>query len=104
MSVNFNIFDDKKINLVASGFAQVGLGLLNVTPGSRHRIEYGLRLPLQEGVYSIRVHVTSPLVEGCTADFLDVLDDVVVFRVEKWDVATVWSKVYLFPRIKLNLL
>lgn len=104
ISINFNILDDKKINLVAGGFLQAGCEFLNIQPGTCCRVGYDLRLPLQEGAYSIRVHVSSPLVKGYTADFLDVLEDAVVFRVEKWEMATVWSKVYLFPKIKLDLL
>lgn len=101
ISVNFNILDDKKINLVASGFLQAERDLLNVQPDSRYRVEYSLRLPLQEGGYSIRAVVSSPLVIGKSADFLDVLEDAVVFRIERWEKATVWSKVHLFPKIKV---
>ena len=104
ISVNFNIFDDKKINLVACGFLQAGREFLNIQSGTCCRVEYELRMPLQEGAYAIRAHVSSPLAKGHTAEFLDVLEDAVVFRVEKWEMATVWSKVHLFPKIKVDLL
>lgn len=99
ISVNFNILDDKKINLVACGFAQADQDLLKTRMGGRYRIEYRLRLPLQEGIYSILAQASSPLIKGHNADFLDVVADSVVFRMEKWERAAIWSKIHLFPAL-----
>jgi lipopolysaccharide transport system ATP-binding protein len=102
ISINFNVRDDKKINLVGCGFAQVAQEHLDAEEGGRYVAEYTLKLPLQEGSYSIRVQISSPITPGITADFLDVVEDAVVFRVERWAQAPVWSKVHLFPGFQLN--
>lgn len=102
VSINFNILDDKKINLVACGFVQAGQDFMNMHAGCCYRIEYSLRLPLQEGIYSIRAQISSPLIKGQSADFLDVIEDSVVFRMERWEKATVWSKVHLFPGVNIS--
>lgn len=97
ITVNFNILDDKKINLIGCGFAQVGQQLLKTQAGNQYVIEYQLRLPLQEGVYSLRIQITSPIVQGESAEFIDVIEDTVVFQVERWSVTRSWAKVHLFP-------
>jgi lipopolysaccharide transport system ATP-binding protein len=102
VSVNFNIRDDKKINIVGCGFAQAGQDFLNTTIGGKYRVEYILRLPLQEGAYSLRVQISTPVLGENSADFLDVVDDAVVFRVSRWDEAIVWSKVHLFPTLTVD--
>jgi lipopolysaccharide transport system ATP-binding protein len=61
-----------------------------------------MRLPLQEGNYSLLVELTSPVVRGETAEFVDVIEDAVVFRVKRWTRSRVWSKVYLFPSLRLR--
>jgi lipopolysaccharide transport system ATP-binding protein len=102
ISVNFNIRDDKKVNLTGCGFAQVEQELLATEIDGQYLIEYTLRLPLQEGNYSVRTQVTSPIVRGETAEFLDVVEDAVVFRMERHASWGFWSKVHLFPALKLQ--
>jgi len=98
ISVNFNILDDKKINLVAGGFSQAGQELLQIEEGGLYLVEYVLRLPLQEGHYALRTQITSPVVRGATAEFLDIIEDAVVFQIARWEVARVWSRIHLFPK------
>jgi len=102
ISIGFNICDDKKIILTGCGFPQVKQELLETEIGGQYLAEYTIRLPLEEGSYSLRGLVSSPVVLGETAEFLDVVEDAVVFRVERWGVARSWSKVHLFPGLKLN--
>lgn len=102
ISVNFNILDDKKINLVACGFLQAGRKLLHVQPRNRYLVEYRLRLPLQDGSYSLRTIISTPVIQGAQAHYLDVIEDVVVFKVDRWDVAKVWSKIFAFPVLSVK--
>lgn len=102
ISVNFNIRDDKKVNLTGCGFTQVEQEFLTTEIGGQYLVEYTLRLPLQEGSYSLRTQITSPVVRGETAEFVDVIEDAVVFHVERWKNSTIWSKVHLFPSFKLQ--
>ncbi len=102
ISVNFNIRDDKKVSLSGCGFSQVDQALLATDIGARYLIEYTLRLPLQEGNYSLQTQITWPVVRGETAEFVDVIEDALVFQVERWTHSRVWSKVHLFPSLRLR--
>jgi lipopolysaccharide transport system ATP-binding protein len=102
VSINFNIRDDRKMSITGCGFRQVDQELLTIRPGGRYLVEYKLRLPLQEGSYSLLVEITSPLVRGESAEFIDVIEDAVVFRVSRWRHSRVWSKVHLFPSLRLS--
>lgn len=104
VSVNFHILDDKKINLTGCSFLQVAQDLLSTQTGDQYLLEYKLRLPLQEGSYSLRAQITSPIVQGETAEFVDVIENAVVFQVERWNGARVWSKVHLFPSFQIKKL
>jgi lipopolysaccharide transport system ATP-binding protein len=101
LSVNFNIVDDKKIQISGTNFLLVGQPLLNVELGDRYRVEYGIRLPLQEGNYALQVALTEPVIQDQTANFLDYVDDAFVFTISRWEKARVWSKVYLFPSVEI---
>ena len=104
ISVNFNIFDDKKIHLTGCAFPHAGHEFLNTASGGLYLVEYVLRLPLQEGNYALRALITSPVVRDETSVFLDVIDDAVVFQIARWEVARVWSKIHLFPTVQLRRL
>ncbi|MFZ1548017.1 MAG: ABC transporter ATP-binding protein [Candidatus Nitrotoga sp.] len=102
ISVNFNIRDDRKVNLTGCGFTQVEQEFLTTEIGGQYLVEYTLRLPLQEGSYSLRTQITSPILRGETAEFVDVIEDAVVFLMERWKNSSIWSKVHLFPSFKLQ--
>lgn len=97
-------FDDKKINLTGCDFFQAGNELLHTECGGLYLVEYDLSLPLQEGNYSLRAQVTSSGIHGETAEFLDVIDNAVVFQMARWETAKVWSKIHLFPKLSLKKL
>jgi lipopolysaccharide transport system ATP-binding protein len=104
ISIKFNIYDDKKVNLTGCDFFQAGQELLLTECGGLYLAEYDLRLPLQEGNYSVRVQITSSMASGATIEFLDVIDDAVVFQMVRWETARAWSKVHLFPKLSLKKL
>ncbi len=104
VSINFNILDAKKIMLTGCGFLQAGHELLATTIGGEYLIEYILRLPFQEENYALRTQISSPVIQGETAVFLDVIENAVVFQVARWEKARIWSGVHLFPTVHLKKL
>lgn len=104
ITVNFYILDEKKINLTGCGFPQAEHELLHTNIGGIYLIEYVLRLPLQEGSYALRLQITSPLANDATVEYLDVIEDAVTFKMERWKVARTWAKIHLFPTLNLKRL
>ena len=51
--------------------------------GDRFIVTYKTHIPLQEGIYSIQFQLTEPVILDETAKFLDVIDDAIVFRVNR---------------------
>jgi len=94
--------DDKKNQITGTNFLLVGQPLLNVETGDLYQVDYAIRLPLQEGNYAVQVALTEPVIQDQTANFLDYVDDAVVFTVSRWEKAKVWSKVFLFPSIEVR--
>lgn len=102
ISVNYVIYDDKKINILSSGLRQCGEKLLDVKQGERYMVEYRVRLPLKEGDYSIEAQITSPVVIDETARFLDVVDNAALFKMQRHNHARIWSKVYLPHQLSIS--
>ena len=102
LSANFVIMDEKKYPITSADLGIAGLSSLKVRPGDCFQVDYFIRLPLQEGSYAIRVSLTEPVIPDQTANFIDVIDDAVVFTVHKWEKARFWSKVYLFPSVEIK--
>lgn len=101
VSVNINFMDANKTNITGCNFRLLGHPYLTAKPGEKFVAEYVLRLPLREGNYSIQVLISTPVIPDQTAEFVDVVDDAVVFSVNRWTRARLWSKVYLFPQLTL---
>jgi len=102
LSVNFYVMDDKKNNITGSDLPGANRPLLEVNHGDSFRIDCLLRLPLQEGDYSVRISLTEPIITNQTANFIDFVEDAVVFTVLRWEKARIWSKVYLFPTVEIK--
>ncbi|WP_460153868.1 ABC transporter ATP-binding protein [Pseudomonas sp. S2_B07] len=102
ISVNFSVFDEKKNNIVGCGFPHTDQPYLVTRSNGKYLAEYSLKLPLQEGVYSLRINISSPIVENESAEFVDFVSDAVVFKVGRWDKSRVWSKVHVFSELKLQ--
>jgi lipopolysaccharide transport system ATP-binding protein len=95
LSVNYYVQDDKKNLIIGAGLRTVGQPMLQCPAGSRYVATYTTNLPLHEGSYSIQVQLTRPVVVDEAADFLDVVDNAVVFNVARRTQGRVWTKVYL---------
>lgn len=103
ISVNYYIQDDKKNLIIGAGLSTVGKPLLHGTPDSRYSIVYTTRVPLQEGNYSIHLELTSPIIKDQSAEFLDVIDDAIVFNIQKRINGRIWAKVYIENNVEVDL-
>lgn len=95
ISPNYYIMDDKKNLILGVGPNQLGLPFLTCSPGSKYILTYQTKVPLHEGNYSIQVQLNKPIKVNETAEFLDVIDDAVVFKVARRASGRIWSKVFL---------
>jgi lipopolysaccharide transport system ATP-binding protein len=95
ISPNYYILDDKKNFIVGAGPKTLGLQLITPANKRRNIVTYRTRLPLQEGIYSIQLQLTKTIVPDETAEFLDVIDDAIVFRVARRPGGRIWAKVFL---------
>lgn len=102
ISVNASVLDEKKNNITGCGFPHVDQPYLMTRPGGKYMAEYLFRLPLQEGNYSLRVNISSAIVENESAEFVDLINDAVVFRIGRWEKARVWSQVHQFAELTLE--
>lgn len=104
LTVIFNVRDDKKNQITGSNLLLAGHPLLDARPGDLYRVEYALRLPLHEGLYSVQTALNEPLIIDQTASFVDYVEDAVVFTMARREEYRVFSKVYLFPTIDVRKL
>lgn len=102
ISVNFYILDEKRISITGCGFSQAEQSFLDIHGGDLYLVEYTLKLPLAQGRYSVTAHITEPLIENQTANFLDVIEDAVVFQIGPRPAARLWTKVHLHPQLKIT--
>jgi lipopolysaccharide transport system ATP-binding protein len=98
----YYIQDDKKMMILGAGPRQSDSSFIAAGEGERFVATYGTRLPLQEGVYSIQLQLTEPVVPDATARFLDVIEDAIVFRVERREAGRVWAKVLLPNSLRIE--
>ncbi len=102
VSVNVSILDEKKNSITGCGFQHLNQPYLVTHVGGKYFVEYLFQLPLQEGAYSVRLNISSPIVENESAEFIDFINDAVVFRVARWERARVWSQVHQFAKLELE--
>ena len=103
-AVNVSVYDEKKNNITGCGFRHVEQPYLVAQDGEKLLVEYIFQLPLQEGAYTLRINVSAPIVEDETAEFIDLINDAVVFRIGRWDKARVWSQVHQFAELNVRRL
>lgn len=102
VAVNFQIYDDKKINITAGGFKQLSEELLKIGPGERYIVDYVLSLPLQSNNYSIQTNISSFVPDTNTPIFIDCVPDSLIFKVGSRPNFPIWSKVDLFPKLSYS--
>lgn len=95
ISANYYIQDDKKNLILGAALPTIGNPLLHCLPGSQYLVVYTTLLPLQEGNYSIQLQLTQPIIPDESAEFLDVVDNAIVFQVQRRTAGRIWTKVYV---------
>ncbi|PMG37660.1 hypothetical protein BCU97_10310 [Vibrio splendidus] len=104
VSVNANIQDAKKIVITQCSNFQINKTLLSLNKGEGYLIEYTLRLPFEEGVYTLQTYISEPVQKGVSSVVTDVIDDVISFQVSRREDGRFWAKVYLFPQCTISRL
>lgn len=95
ISCNYYIADSKKNYVIGASMDLPGHGLLKIQPGGRYVAAYKTRMPLCEGNYSLQLELTRPVIFDQSAEFLDVIDNAVVFQVARRPNGRVWAQLYL---------
>ena len=95
LSANFYIQDNKKIPLFGGGPKLFGSDLIPCKAGHKYLSTYTFRTPLTAGNFAIQLQLTAPIVPDETAKFLDVVENALVFKVNRRAGAKVWAKLYL---------
>ena len=102
LSIAFQILDEKRNNIIGSGFREAGKELLGSRKGHAYVVTYMLMLPLRDGIYSIQAHAARPVNGSVRPDYMDVVPDALVFKVMRREPVQVWSAVYMFPRVEIE--
>lgn len=102
VAVYFGILDEKKNQITGAGLRHLEMPLIDSKSGDRFMVSFITKLPLEEGNYSVMAQLSIPLIPDQTADFIDVVDNAVVFSVERRNGARLWAKVYLFPTCEIK--
>lgn len=102
ISVNFQVLDEKRNKITASGFPQANKELLLAKKGECFVVTYSLKLPLRDGTYSIQAHIAKPIRESVNPEFIDVVPNSAVFKVMRREPHKIRSAVYLFPDLRIE--
>jgi lipopolysaccharide transport system ATP-binding protein len=102
LSANYYINDDKKNLILGAGFITAGFPLLHCTKDTQYIVTYTTTLPLREGNYSVQLQLTRPIVIDQTAESLDVINDAIVFNVQRKPNGRIWASVYLDNSVEVE--
>ncbi len=101
ISCNYYIADVKRNLIIGSGMKLAGQKYLKSRKNGRYAVIYKTRIPLCEGNYSIQLQLTQPLIVDQTAEFLDVIDDAIVFNVCRRPQGRIWTQVHVPNSIRI---
>ena len=79
-----------------------GYGLLQMRKGGRYVVMYTTRVPLAEGNYALQLELTKPLIPDQSAEFIDVIDNAVVFRVARRPQGRIWAQAYVANTVEVS--
>lgn len=102
VSVNYYVSDDKRNLIFGGGPKLFGYELISVKKNAQYIVKYTFRLPLHEGMHSIQIQLTLPQIINQSAEFLDVIDDAIVFKMEQRKAIRLWTKVYVPSQYKVS--
>jgi lipopolysaccharide transport system ATP-binding protein len=69
--------------------------MLQIRKGASMWLSYSTRMPLCEGNYALQLELTKPLIFDQSAEFLDVIDNAVVFRMARRPNGRIWAQMYI---------
>lgn len=96
VTVGYHIRDDKNIELIGSSIRLDTGKTIDGKKGDEYIIEFITRIPLLEGSYNITIVVSTPTDKmGLTALFIDYIENIHVFQVERRPDNKIWDKVYI---------
>jgi lipopolysaccharide transport system ATP-binding protein len=101
ISANYYIADSKRNFVLGCGTDLAGRQLMAQADTS-YTVVYSTRLPLREGNYSVNLELTTTLVADQSAEFLDVIDDAIVFTVLRRPSGRLWASVYVPNSLEVN--
>lgn len=102
VAVYFGIMDEKKNRITGVGVNHLGLPLIDLKCGDRFVVNFRIKLPLEVGNYSVMAQLSQPIIPEQTADFIDVVNNAVVFSVNRWEKGKLWANAYFFPTCEIN--
>jgi lipopolysaccharide transport system ATP-binding protein len=102
ISINYYVLDDKKNFILGADPGLAGGSYIRVKDGGRYVVTYKTRLPLQEGSHSLHLEITETIIEDQSAKFLDVIDDVIVFRMCRREGGRLWAKAFIENEIEIK--
>jgi lipopolysaccharide transport system ATP-binding protein len=102
ISCNYYVADEKKNLVIGSGMRLCGQRFIKTKKNGKYTVIYKTRIPLREGNYSIQLQLTHPVIEDQTAEFIDVIDDAIVFKVSRRPHGRIWAHVYVPNSIRVT--
>ena len=102
ISCNYYIADAKKNYIIGSSMNLPGYGLLQMRKGGRYVVMYTTRVPLAEGNYALQLELTKPLIPDQSAEFIDFIDNAVVFRVARRPQGRIWAQAYVANTVEVS--
>jgi lipopolysaccharide transport system ATP-binding protein len=95
LTCNYYVTDSKKNFVIGCDPRLAGNEFIQARPGARYVLSYGTTLPLKIGHYSIDLELARPVIVDEKGDFLDVIENAVVFQMMRRPRAQLWAQVYV---------
>jgi lipopolysaccharide transport system ATP-binding protein len=95
ITCNYYVADEKKNFIMGCNPRLVGNEMLMSKAYGRYVATYRTTIPLKAGNYSVNLELGRPIVLDETSEFLDVIDNAIVFQVERRPKARLWAQVYI---------
>ena len=99
---NYYVLDDKRNFILGAALNLVDQPMMPVKSGGRYIVTYKTRLPLVEGNYSIQFQIVKSIGRDDAAIFLDVIDDAIVFKMSRREIARIWAKAYVENEVEIK--
>ena len=99
---NYYVLDDKRNFILGAALNLLDQPMMPVKSGGRYIVTYKTRLPLVEGNYSIQFQIVKSIGRDDAAIFLDVIDDAIIFKMSRREIARIWAKAYVENEVEIK--